>query len=47
MAMGIVAIGTFTYGEMLNRTVDRRPDDPRLLESVADMYASWFPRPAA
>ena len=43
MTMGLLAIGTFTYSPMLNRTVGRQPDDGRLLEAVADMYASWFP----
>jgi len=42
--MGLLAIGAFTYGAMLNRTVGREPDDPRLLEAAADMYADWFPR---
>jgi len=42
--MGLLAVGAFTYGAMLNRTVDREPDDPRLLVAAADMYADWFPR---
>jgi AcrR family transcriptional regulator len=44
MTMGLLAIGTFTFGAMLNRTVGREPDDPRLLQAAADMYADWFPR---
>ena len=44
MTMGVLAIGTFTYGAMLNRTVGREPDDPRLPEAAAGMYAYWFPR---
>ena len=47
LTMGLLAIGTFTYGAMLNRTLGRDPADDRLLESAADMYASWFPGPAA
>jgi AcrR family transcriptional regulator len=43
MTMGLVAMGTFTYSEMLNRAVGRQSDDGRLLESAADMFASWFP----
>ena len=46
MTMGLLAIGTFTYSAMLNRTVGREPDDGRLLESAADMFANWFPQPA-
>lgn len=46
MTMGLLAIGTFTYGEMLNGSTGRQPDDGRLLEMVADMYASWFGRPS-
>ena len=44
MTMGLLALGTFTYGAMLNRTAGREPDDPRLLEAAADMYADWFRR---
>ena len=46
MMMGLLAIGTFTYGEMLNRAAAREPDDARLVEAVAEMYAAWFPRAA-
>jgi AcrR family transcriptional regulator len=46
MTMGLVAIGTFTYSEMLNRAVGRQSDDGRLPEAAADMFASWFPQPA-
>lgn len=46
MVMGLLAIGTFTYGEMLNQLVGRQPDDRRLLDAAADMFASWFPQPA-
>jgi AcrR family transcriptional regulator len=46
MTMGLLAIGTFTYGPMLNLAVGREPDDGRLLESAADMFASCFPQPA-
>ena len=46
MTMGLVAIGTFTYSEMLNRAVGRQSDDGRLFESAADMFASWFPQTA-
>ena len=45
MTMGLLAIGTYTYTELFNRAVGRELDDPRLLESVADMYANWFPGP--
>jgi len=44
MMLGLLAVGTFTYGAMLNRTVGRQPDDRRLLEAAADMYGGWFPR---
>ena len=44
MTLGLLAVGTFTYGAMLNRTVGRPPDDRRLLEAAADMYGGWFPR---
>jgi hypothetical protein len=29
---------------MLNGTAGRDPDDMRLREAAADMYADWFPR---
>jgi AcrR family transcriptional regulator len=45
MTMGLLAIGTFTYGAMLNQTVGRDADDGRLLESAADMFAACFPQP--
>ena len=45
MTMGLLAVGTFTYSAMLNRTVGRAPDDGRLLESATDMFAGWFPQP--
>jgi len=45
MSMGLLAIGTFTYGPLLNRAVGREPDDSRLLESAADMFAACFPQP--
>jgi AcrR family transcriptional regulator len=45
MTMGLLAIGTFTYGAMLNRAVGREPDDGRLLESAADMFAACFSQP--
>jgi len=44
MTMGLLAIGTFTFGAMLNGTVGRDPDDVRLREAAADMYADWFPQ---
>jgi AcrR family transcriptional regulator len=43
MTMGLLAIGTFTYGPLLNLAVGREPDDSRLLESAADMFAACFP----
>jgi hypothetical protein len=46
MTMGVLAIGTFTFSEMLNRAVGRQSDDGRLREAAADMFASWFPQPA-
>ena len=46
MTMALLAIGTFTYSEMLNRAVGRQSDDRRLSEATADMFASWFPQPA-
>jgi hypothetical protein len=46
ITMGVLAIGTFTYSEMLNRAVGRQSDDGRLPETAADMFASWFPQPA-
>ncbi len=45
MTMGLLAIGTFTYGPLLNRAVGREPDDGRLLESAAVMFAACFPPP--
>jgi AcrR family transcriptional regulator len=45
MTMGMLAIGMFTYGPLLNLAVGREPDDSRLLESAADMFASCFPPP--
>ena len=45
MTMGLLAIGTFTYGPLLNRAVGREPDDGRLLESAAAMFAACFPQP--
>ena len=45
MTMGLLAIGTFTYSAMLNGAVGREPDDVRLLETAADMFADWFPQP--
>ena len=45
MTMGLLAIGTFTYSEMLNRAVGREPDDGRLLEAAADMFAASFSQP--
>jgi AcrR family transcriptional regulator len=44
MTMGLLAIGVFTFGAMLNETGGRQPDDGRLLEAVSGMYAGWFPR---
>ncbi len=38
MTMGLLAIGLFTYGPMLNRAVGRDPDDPQLEQIVAGMY---------
>jgi hypothetical protein len=45
--MGLLAIGTFTYSEMLNRATGREPDDTRLRESTAGIYAKWFPGPTS
>jgi AcrR family transcriptional regulator len=45
MTMGLLAIGTFTYGPLLNLAVGREPDDSRLLEFAADMLAACFPQP--
>jgi AcrR family transcriptional regulator len=44
MTMGLLAIGTFTYGPLLNRAVGREPDDSRLLDSAAEMFAGCFPQ---
>jgi AcrR family transcriptional regulator len=44
MTMGLLAIGTFTFGAMLNGAVGREPDDVRLRQAAVDMYADWFPR---
>lgn len=46
LTMGLLALGMYTYGPMLNLTVGRDPNDERLLEAVAEMFAGWFP-PAA
>ena len=46
LAMAMLALGTFTYGELMNRMTGRQPDDARLLGAAADMFASWFPQPA-
>jgi AcrR family transcriptional regulator len=45
MTMGLLAIGTFTYGPLLNRGVGRESDDSRLLEYAAVMFAACFPQP--
>jgi AcrR family transcriptional regulator len=45
MMVALLAIGTFTFGPMLNHAAGREPDDGRLVESVADMLADWFPQP--
>jgi AcrR family transcriptional regulator len=45
MTMGLLAIGTFTYGPLLNRGVGRESDDSRLLEYAAVMFAACFPPP--
>jgi hypothetical protein len=45
MTMGLLAIGTFTYGPLLNGAVGREPDDGRLLESAAVMFAACFASP--
>jgi AcrR family transcriptional regulator len=45
MTMGLLAIGTFTYNSMFNGAVGREPDDVRLLETAAGMFADWFPQP--
>ena len=44
MTMGLLAIGTFTYGPLLNRAVGREPDDSRLLGAAAEMFAGCFPQ---
>lgn len=44
--LALLAIGTHIYSGMLNRAAGRAPDDTQLRESVAHMYASWFPGPA-
>jgi AcrR family transcriptional regulator len=44
LTLGLLAIGTFTFGAMLNEAVGREPDDGRLLDAAAGMYAGWFPR---
>ena len=43
--MALLAIGTNTYSGMINRATGREPDDTRLRESAANMYANWFPGP--
>jgi AcrR family transcriptional regulator len=45
MTMGVLAIGTCTYGSMLNRAVGRDSDDMRLTATVAEIYDSFFPGP--
>lgn len=45
MVMGLLAIGTFTYEDMLNRAVGRDIDDPRLLAAVLQLYGDFFPGP--
>jgi AcrR family transcriptional regulator len=45
MLMGLLAIGTFTYEGMLNRSVGRDVDDQRLLTIVLDVYEGYFPGP--
>jgi hypothetical protein len=46
ITMGVLAIGTFTCSEMLNRAVGRQSDDGLLPEAAADIFPSWFPQPA-
>ena len=46
MLMGLLAIGTFTYEQMLNRAVDRGDDDPRLRAAVLELFDDFFPGPA-
>ncbi len=47
MTLGLLAMGVFTYGEMLNRAVGRESDDQRLLEMAGEMYSTCFPEPIA
>jgi AcrR family transcriptional regulator len=44
MTMGLLAIGVFTYGGVLNRAVGRDPNDERLLEFVGDVFGGLFPQ---
>jgi hypothetical protein len=45
MTMGLLAIGTFTCGPLPYGVIGREPDDSRLLESTAVMFAACFPQP--
>lgn len=45
LAMALMAIGTHTFDGPLNIAAGRDPDDARLRELAADMYAHWFPGP--
>jgi AcrR family transcriptional regulator len=45
MMMGLLAIGVFTYGGVLNGAVGRDPGDERLLEFVGGLFGALFPQP--
>jgi len=43
LTMALLAIGIYTYGDLLNRAVGRDPGDERLLEFLGDVFAGLFP----
>jgi AcrR family transcriptional regulator len=45
MTMGLLAIGVFTYGEVLNGAVGRDPGDEQLVDFLSELFASLFPQP--
>jgi AcrR family transcriptional regulator len=45
MMMGLLAIGVFTYGGVLNSAADRDPSDERFGDFVADVFGTLFGQP--
>ena len=41
-ATGIMVLAGAMYGPTLNRAIGRDPDDPRVYDAVAEMYAGWL-----